>query len=114
MHEYRHGVVDRVLPDRSIVLPPDWAPQVPDDWREVLLREAVPRALAQAGVGPDQVVGVGATAPRCPSCPARPGVRTPNYGGKVSGEWQYAKVMQLLDQGTELYAAADRWIEAAD
>jgi L-ribulokinase len=36
------------------------------------------------------------------------------YGGKISAEWQFAKALQLLDEDPELYALADRWIEAAD
>ncbi len=36
------------------------------------------------------------------------------YGGKISSEWQYAKGLQLLEEDPELYARADRWIEAAD
>ena len=36
------------------------------------------------------------------------------YGGKISSEWQFAKVLQLLDEDPELYQRADRWIEAAD
>jgi L-ribulokinase len=36
------------------------------------------------------------------------------YGGKISAEWQFAKALQLLDDDPELYAMADRWIEAAD
>jgi L-ribulokinase len=36
------------------------------------------------------------------------------YGGKISSEWQFAKALQLLDEDPEMYARADRWIEAAD
>jgi L-ribulokinase len=36
------------------------------------------------------------------------------YGGKISSEWQYAKGLQLLEEDQEMYARADRWIEAAD
>jgi L-ribulokinase len=36
------------------------------------------------------------------------------YGGKISAEWQFAKALQLLEEDPELYARADRWIEAAD
>ncbi|OWV08042.1 ribulokinase [Micromonospora wenchangensis] len=36
------------------------------------------------------------------------------YGGKVSAEWQYAKGLQLLEEDPEVYARAERWIEAAD
>jgi L-ribulokinase len=36
------------------------------------------------------------------------------YGGKISSEWQFAKALQLLEEAPDVYAAADRWIEAAD
>jgi L-ribulokinase len=36
------------------------------------------------------------------------------YGGKISAEWQFAKALQLLNEDPEMYARADRWIEAAD
>ncbi|SCG34591.1 ribulokinase [Micromonospora coxensis] len=36
------------------------------------------------------------------------------YGGKISAEWQYAKALHLLEEDPELYARAERWIEAAD
>ena len=36
------------------------------------------------------------------------------YGGKISSEWFVPKAMQILDEAPEVYAAADRFIEAAD
>src|SRR5882672_2402315 len=36
------------------------------------------------------------------------------YGGKVSSEWFFSKALQILDEAPEIYAAADRLIEAAD
>lgn len=36
------------------------------------------------------------------------------YGGKISSEWFFSKVLQILDEAPEIYAAADRLIEAAD
>ena len=36
------------------------------------------------------------------------------YGGKISSEWFFSKVLQILDEAPEVYAAADRMIEAAD
>ncbi len=36
------------------------------------------------------------------------------YGGRISSEWEFAKALQLLEEEPELYAAAERWIEAAD
>ena len=36
------------------------------------------------------------------------------YGGRISSEWEFAKALQVLDEAPDIYAAADRWIEAAD
>ena len=36
------------------------------------------------------------------------------YGGKISSEWFFPKVWQTLDEAPDVYAAADRFIEAAD
>ncbi|HEY2982168.1 MAG TPA: ribulokinase [Anaerolineales bacterium] len=36
------------------------------------------------------------------------------YGGKISSEWFFSKVLQILEEAPEVYAAADRLIEAAD
>jgi L-ribulokinase len=36
------------------------------------------------------------------------------YGGLISSEWEYAKGLELLIGDPEIYAAMDRWVEAAD
>ena len=36
------------------------------------------------------------------------------YGGKISSEWFFSKALQILNEAPEVYAAADRLIEAAD
>jgi L-ribulokinase len=36
------------------------------------------------------------------------------YGGKISSEWFFSKVLQILDEAPEVYQAADRMLEAAD
>ena len=154
VHEYGHAVVDHALPNGR-PLPPDWALQIPQDWRDVL-RSAVPRALRAAGVRPEQVVGIGTDFTSCTVLPttaegvplselpafadrphaypklwrhhaAQPEadliVRRAEesgqswlarYGGRISSEWQYAKALQVLHEDPEVYARADRWIEAAD
>src|ERR1700733_977471 len=55
VHDYAHGVVEEALPGTGRRLPPDWALQVPEDYREVL-RRAVPAAVAAAGIDPSHVV----------------------------------------------------------
>ncbi|WP_254716746.1 ribulokinase [Actinomadura sp. WMMB 499] len=152
VHAYAHGVLEERLPDGTR-LPPDWALQSPEDWRDVL-RHAVPAAVADAGVDAADVIGIGtdftactvlpATADGTPLCelhPDRPHAwpklwkhhaAQPHadrinalaaergeswlarYGGKISSEWEWAKGLQLLEEDPETYAAAERWIEAAD
>lgn len=36
------------------------------------------------------------------------------YGGKISSEWLFPKVMQVAQQAPEIYDAADRFVEATD
>jgi L-ribulokinase len=154
-YAYPHAVIDDTLPATGRSLPPDWALQDPADYREVL-RHAVPAAIAEAGVDPEQVVGIGIDFTACTVLPAtadgtplaelsrwrdRPHAYVKlwkhhaaqphadrinavahergepwigRYGGKISAEWAYAKALQVLEEDPEVYAAADRWIEAAD
>lgn len=66
-HAYRHGVLDRELPDGT-PLGPDWALQVPADYVEVL-RTAVPAAIEAAGVDPAGVIGIGTDFTACTMVP---------------------------------------------
>ncbi len=70
VHTYRHGVLDRTLPVTGEALPPDWALQVPDDYRDVL-RLAVPEAIRAAGVDPRRVIGIGTDFTACTMVPTR-------------------------------------------
>ena len=36
------------------------------------------------------------------------------YGGRISSEWFFSKALQILDEAPDVYARADRLIEAAD
>jgi L-ribulokinase len=36
------------------------------------------------------------------------------YGGRISSEWFFSKALQIVDEAPEIYATADRLIEAAD
>lgn len=38
----------------------------------------------------------------------------PRYGGLISSEWEFAKGLQILEEAPVVYAAMDRWVEAAD
>ncbi|MFC6598471.1 ribulokinase [Kitasatospora paranensis] len=155
VHDYPHAVIEERLPGTGAALPPDWALQHPQDWREVL-QSAVPAALAASGVDPAQVVGIATDFTACTVLPtladgtplaetaqwqasphawpklwkhhaAQPQADRINalahargekwihrYGGKISAEWQYAKALQVLEEDPAVYAAGERWIEAAD
>ena len=153
--DYKHGVLDRELPGGGVRLPPEWALQVPEDYREVL-RVAVPAALADAGLEATDVIGIATDFTACTMVPtkvdgtplnelpefadnphayvklwkhhaAQPHADRINelartrgeawlgrYGGLISSEWEFAKGLQLLEEAPEVYAAMDRWVEAAD
>jgi len=65
---YPHGVIDETLPASDIRLGHDWALQHPDDYLEVL-RRSVPAVLKEAGVRPEQVIGIGVDFTACTMMP---------------------------------------------
>ncbi|MCU1538384.1 MAG: ribulokinase [Humibacillus sp.] len=67
VHDYAHGVLVDHLPTGA-ALPPEWALQVPQDYRDVL-RHAVPAALADAGVDPADVIGIATDFTACTVLP---------------------------------------------
>lgn len=67
-HTYAHGAVERTLPATGELLPPAWALQIPADWVQVL-REAVPKAVAAAGVEARHVVGIATDFTACTVLP---------------------------------------------
>jgi len=69
VHEYPHAVIEDRLPGSGRVLPPEWALQVPEDYREVL-RVAVPAAVAAAGVDRADVIGIATDFTACTMIPA--------------------------------------------
>lgn len=72
VHPYPHAVLDRALPAHLAgterELPPEWALQVPEDYREVL-RVAVPAAVEAAGIDPAEVVGIATDFTACTMVP---------------------------------------------
>ncbi|SBT43430.1 ribulokinase [Micromonospora auratinigra] len=68
VHEYRHAVIESALPGAATPLPPDWALQDPEDYRDVL-RHAVPAAVAAAGIDPARVVGIATDFTACTVLP---------------------------------------------
>ncbi len=155
VHPYADGVIDQTLPGTGIRLGPDWALQNPADYVETL-KHAVPETLKQAGVRPEDVIGIGVDFTACTILPTRADgtplcfldewKRHPHawvklwkhhaaqpqadritalahernepwlarYGGKVSSEWLHSKTLQILDEAPDVYAAAERIIEAGD
>ncbi|WP_134740983.1 ribulokinase [Nocardioides sp. 503] len=67
-HAYPHAVLEDSLPGATRRLPPEWALQVPEDYREVL-RTAVPAAVASAGIDPTDVVGIATDFTACTMVP---------------------------------------------
>lgn len=72
VHRYANGVIDERLPipGADIRLDPDFALQDPNDYLEVFKR-AVPAVLAQSGVSPDDVIGVGIDFTACTMMPTK-------------------------------------------
>ncbi|MFA9443739.1 ribulokinase [Egicoccus sp. AB-alg6-2] len=69
VHDYPHGVMDeRLTAGDGRALPPDWALQVPADYVAVL-QQAVPAAMREAGVAPDDVIGIGTDFTACTMVP---------------------------------------------
>jgi L-ribulokinase len=70
VHQYANGVIDERLPqpDEDIVLEHDWALQDPADYI-ASFKDAVPRVLAESGVDPADVIGIGIDFTACTMLP---------------------------------------------
>jgi L-ribulokinase len=68
VHTYPDGVIDRVLPGTQIDLPPDFALQNPADYLTVL-EVTIPAVLREAGVGAEDVIGIGTDFTACTMLP---------------------------------------------
>jgi L-ribulokinase len=55
--DYPHAVMDATLAATGAILPPEWALQVPADYIDVL-KNAIPAAIADAGIDPAHVIGI--------------------------------------------------------
>jgi L-ribulokinase len=71
VYPYEHGVIDECLPapDDDVRLEPDWALQDPEDYVRTF-QVVVPSVLAQSGVDPADVVGIGIDFTACTMLPA--------------------------------------------
>jgi L-ribulokinase len=157
VYRYANGVIDERLPEPHghVRLDPDWALQDPDDYLRTL-RETLPPLLAETGIDPNDVVGIGVDFTSCTMLPTladgtplclledlraephawvklwkhhaaqphadrinavaaeRGETWLPRYGGRYSSEWFFSKALQILDEAPDVYARADRLLEAAD
>ncbi|MCY7864062.1 ribulokinase [Bacillus spizizenii] len=66
--EYRHAVIDTVLPKTGHKLPRDWALQDPADYLEVL-ETTIPSLLEQTDVEPKDIIGIGIDFTACTILP---------------------------------------------
>lgn len=90
VHEYPHAVLDTALPDGR-QLPPEWALQVPEDYRAVL-RVAVPAAIAEAGIDPADVVGIATDFTACTMVPCLADGTPLNEAGYADRPHAYVKL----------------------
>jgi len=68
VHPYADGVIDEALPDSKQPLPPDWALQNPADWLAAL-EVTIPAVLAESGLPPESVIGLGLDFTACTVLP---------------------------------------------
>ncbi|MGC1289180.1 MAG: ribulokinase [Streptosporangiaceae bacterium] len=117
VHGYRHGVMDATLAATGEPLPPDWALQDPEDYRDVL-REAVPAALAAAGTDPALIVGIGTDFTACTVMPVladgTPLCQLPQLAGRPHAYpklWKHHAAQPQADRINALaHARHEPWI----
>ena len=152
--DYPHAVMDEQLPSGKR-LPPDWALQHPQDYIDVFAN-TIPAVLAQGGVEPVDVMGIGIDFTASSPMPTRADGTPlcfleelkdephayiklwkhhaaqrqadqinetarqmgenwlPRYGGKISSEWFFSKLLQIVQERPDIYAQIDKFVEAAD
>jgi L-ribulokinase len=114
---YADGVIDEVLPDSDVPLPPDWALQNPGDWLAAL-EGTIQAVLAESGVIAEQVVGLGLDFTACTVLPttaggqplsADPACRDrPHAWPKL---WKHHAAQPQADRVNELaQAQGERWL----
>lgn len=72
VYAYSNGVIDEALPapDSDVRLAPEWALQDPDDYLRAL-QQAVPAAIAEAGVDVADIIGIGTDFTACTMMPVK-------------------------------------------
>jgi L-ribulokinase len=117
VHPYEHGVMDRTLAATGRPLPPDWALQVPSDYLAVL-KTAVPEALAQSDVRPEDVIGIGTDFTACTILPVladgMPLCEIPDFADRPHAYvklWKHHAAQPHADRITELAEArGESWL----
>ncbi|MFW6107543.1 MAG: FGGY family carbohydrate kinase, partial [bacterium] len=105
---YPHGVIDEKLPTGP-ELGKDWALQHPEDWL-VALRDSVRRVMADAGVEPADVVGLGIDFTACTMLPVKadgtPLCLLEDYAGEPNAWPKLWKHHAAQDQADRINAKA--------
>lgn len=70
VHEYESAVMDKTLRSSGKPLPADWALQDPQDYVSVL-KNAVPEALQEADISPEDVIGIATDFTACTMVPVK-------------------------------------------
>jgi L-ribulokinase len=72
VYPYSNGVIDEALPapDGDVKLAPEWALQDPDDYLRTF-QQAIPAAIAEAGVDSASIIGVGVDFTACTMLPTK-------------------------------------------
>ncbi|WP_051147250.1 ribulokinase [Glaciibacter superstes] len=115
--DYPHAVMDTTLAATGKQLPPDWALQVPQDYIDVL-KSAVPAAVANAGIDPAQVIGVGTDFTACTMVPViadgTPLNELPEYADRPHAYvklWKHHAAQPHADRINDLAAErGERWL----
>ncbi|TFC56876.1 ribulokinase [Cryobacterium sp. TMT2-15-1] len=115
--DYPHAVMDTTLAATGGKLPPEWALQVPQDYVAVL-KSAVPAAVANAGIDPARVIGVGTDFTACTMVPViadgTPLNELPGYADRPHAYvklWKHHAAQPQADRINELAAErGESWL----
>ncbi|HIT09434.1 MAG TPA: ribulokinase [Candidatus Merdivicinus faecavium] len=116
VYEYPHAVMDRALPDGT-PLKNDWALQHPQDYLDVL-EHTIPAVLAESGVNPADVIGIGIDFTACTVLPTlkdgTPLCFLPEYQNRPHAYVKLWKHHAAQDKANELNriaaARGEKWL----
>jgi len=117
VHEYKHAVLEDLLPKSGKKLPPDWALQVPSDYVDVL-KITVPAVLTSSGIDPHDVIGIATDFTACTVLPVTedgtPLSELPQFESNPHAYiklWKHHAAQPHADRINELaHARAEKWI----